>query len=690
MDKREILLELLRDKPLAHGVLFARRHSDETPAFHLQMLRDWYSPHRRVLTLAFRGGAKSTRAEEAIIIEACERTTTNIVIVGESEARAVDRLRAIKFEFETNEMLEALFDIGQGSIWGETKIVLSNGVMIQAYGRGQSLRGIKYLNARPGLIFCDDLETEESVRQPETRRKTLEWFMGTLLGSLDRDGRVRVAATPLDPDSLAMSLTRNAEWQSRVFPIEYLDANAQRTATWSARFPLDWIDAKRREMAGMHDKYMQEYMCQAVDPATRVFRQEDFRTSSRVPSWHAVYAVYDPARTVHARSATTGKVVFSWIGRRLVFWEADAQRWLPSQIIEDMFRVNQAYHPVLIGIEETGLNEFIREPLRRAQIERATLLPIRNLNAPRGKLDFIRGLQPFFAAHEVEFAPGPTPAAAEGMRLFQNQLLSFPTGEIDAPNAAAYALTLQPQQLVYDFDGDIHIDERLSTANSPSGAGTWLAINATNTWTSAVLCRVQFGVIQILADWLHEGDPGQVLADIVKEAQLEATAPASRLPPRYGEKGNRTVGGYSISGATNLRFVAPVQHWDAYDTIGLRSSAARIPIGLDRGAALPAGRDELRDALSHSVHGRPAFAISPKAQWTLRALAGGYAYRQGPAAGQGGGRASQEPTIVEGPYSLLMNGLEAWAALLRADAGDSELNYDYTRDGRKYISALAR
>lgn len=666
MDRQQLILELGRDPALAHAVLFGNRHTDETPAFHLAMLRAWYSAAPYVLTMAFRGAAKSTRAEEAIVISACLKIFgINIVILGENEPRAVDRLRSIKHEFETNEYIEALFQIGPGATWGETRIVLSNGVCVQAYGRGQSLRGIKYLDARPGLIFCDDLETNESVLTPESRKKTKDWFTSTVLGALDVAGKVRMAATPLEPDALAPTLARNTRWDTKVYPIEYVTPAGERKAMWGARYSLEWIDAKRDEFTslGQHDKYMQEFMCQAVDPSTRVFLAEQFRTVQREPSWHAVYAVYDPARTVKSTSATTGKVVFSWIRNKLVVWEADAQRWLPDKIIEDVFSVNDRYRPVLVGIEEDGLNEFIMQPLRQEQLRRASLLPLRPLKAPRGKLDFIRGLQPFFKGGQVEFA-----SDSPGMQLLRQQLLSFPTGDIDAPNALAYALNLQPLNPVYDaFDGDLHIDVQLMPL---PGVATWLAVNATPVLTSAVLVQVKDGVVRVLLDWLRESDPGLAVTDIVKEARLELASPGYRLPAK---------GTLYASHSASLRLLAPLEHWAEYDVIGLRAAAARVPAELHRGGSLMQGREELREAMAHSVHGVPAFTVSPHAAWTLRALTGGYAWRH----------RDNKLELVDGPYAVLMAGLEAFSGMLRNQEDDSDPHFSYTADGRKYVSALS-
>jgi hypothetical protein len=61
------------------------------------------------------------------------------------------------------------------------------------------------------------------------------------------------------------------------------------------------------------------------------------------------------------------------------------------------------------------------QPIRAEQAKRGIMLPIDDQKAPVGKIDFIKGLQPFFNAREVEFVK-PLPE-------LQAQLLGFPDRE---------------------------------------------------------------------------------------------------------------------------------------------------------------------------------------------------------------------------------------------------------------------
>src|SRR6516164_6434703 len=246
MTKEEVIAALLREPWTGHALLFRHRHPAATPRFHLDIVRAWHDGSRpRVLIQAFRGAAKSTLAEEAILIQALLRQFHNGIILGETYERAVERLRSIKHEIETNQLIFELFGDQVGPVWSESKIVLNNGAIIQAFGRGQSLRGSKHLDYRPDRCFADDIENEDSVISPEAIEKTKNWFMATVEPALEPGALLRVSGTPLNPRSLICQLAADPAWSTQVYPIVHVDADGSERATWPERFPLADVTKKR-------------------------------------------------------------------------------------------------------------------------------------------------------------------------------------------------------------------------------------------------------------------------------------------------------------------------------------------------------------------------------------------------------------------------------------------------------------
>jgi hypothetical protein len=311
-----------------------------------------------------------------------------VSFVCSTERRAADRLLSISNAIEKNEVIEELYGDMRGSTWHTTRIVLANGVCIDAIGAGQNTRGMKYLSSRPAWCFCDDIEemnqANDSVSTPEKREELQRWFR-SFIPSLARPYRLRIAGTMLHEESLIARCVRSERYRALVVPIETIGPNGERIASWPDKFPLEWIDASRAEAEaeGQLETWAQEYLCQAASPQSHAFREEMFRFEDRQHTWEPVFVLYDPARTVGSKSDATGKVVASVIGGKIHVWEASANHWQPSELIDDIFATNEKYHPIAIGIEVTGLNQFIEQPLRQAQLTRGSL-PMRPMNPPRG------------------------------------------------------------------------------------------------------------------------------------------------------------------------------------------------------------------------------------------------------------------------------------------------------------------
>lgn len=643
----DLIRRFVADRDLAHRVLFAHRHAQASPAFHTELRRDFWSSEPETVVLAFRGAAKTTNDEESVVLAAVEGRFRNCVWIGSNEARAAESVMSIARELERNDLINGLYGEQAGPVWTQTKIVLTNGCCIQALGRDQDLRGLKHYDWRPDLVIAHDFEDKETVQTPDGRAKTFRWLLSEVLPMCDPAYRIRVRATPMDAESVPMRLMRDG-WPAKVFPIVYLGEDGEEVAAWPERFPLEWVERRKRiyVRSGEVAVWEREFMCNAEPESERVFRPEHFRVEPRARLWQATYSMTDPARTASRKtSATTGWAVWSWVGRKLVVWDGGAEHWLPDEIVAKQFEIAAEHDPVWVGIEENGLEEWLRQPLR-AEFPRRGAIPLRGVRAPRGKLDFIRGLQPLAAGGDVIFA--------REMPVMREQFLGFPRGRIDAPNALAYALQLRPGALIYDAFGAENIGGDLAVDQARP---LWLALNATKRMVTAVACQVKDGALHVLHDWLVEGDPAEVVDGILLEAGLQGAG---------------------------LRLVAGPQHFDRWQNVGLVQACNVFPADVQQGAAPDLGRGWIRGVLDSHVRGLSGLRCADDARWTLRAFTGGYCRGVDR-------RGAILESAEDGEYRVLMEGLESFCALIahgRAGEDDGDANYAYDRAGRRYLSIM--
>lgn len=654
--RQEIQLKLGANPALAHAWLFEGRHPNADPPFRERMILDWHSPKQYLCEMAFRGSAKSTTAEEGLAIDALYLRFKFCIVFGASLALAQQRVHSIRREFEKNARIIQIFGDMRGPIWGDTRLELANGVMIMAMGRGQAMRGSKEEDLRPDLVVFDDIEDKEELAKEDLREKIQSWVFGDVIPGMDDPAkrRVRVLCNALHEECLGMRLKKaweagTGDFEVHVTPIEYTDDKGERQPAWPDRYPLDFIEREKKRMysLGRGIEYEAEFMCNPVAPASRPFRRGMMRVVSRAKTWEAAYCMFDPARTVGAKSAHTGFAAWSWIGGKLVVWDAWGKQLMPDQIIDSMFSVQTALHPVHMGFEEDGLNQWALQPIRTEMVRRGEALPLRPEKAPRSKNDFIKGLQLYFENNQVEFAK-ELPDLAEA-------LVNFPTGKIDAPNALAYALKLRPGAPVYESFGARHVTDTIAPVQ---GRPVWLCLNATRGLLTGIVLQVFDGCIRIFADVVREGDPQIVLPGAIADLQVELGKP--------------------------VQLVAGPQHFDRYNNVGLQQAAARIPKEIRAATAPARGRKLLSDLLERERAGMPMLLVSSHAPWTSNALAGGYAR-----ALKDHGMYSDD--AQEGVYKVLMEGLESFVGLLDLGLdegyGHGSLNAT-TPDGRPYQSIL--
>jgi hypothetical protein len=688
-DKEGIIKAFSADPWWAHKMLFPFRMEQDEADFHKDICTDfWRGPIWRQI-LGFRGCAKSTIGESNIVLQAGLHTHRNLLIVGSSVTRAAERLAVVSYQIMHNQAFRLVFGetCVPGTPWTTTKLVLDpSGYTIQAMGRDQDIRGLKHRDWRPDFVFVDDFEDAETVRTPEARRRTLQWFVGELLPACEPDARVLVNGTVLDEESVPMQLWKRDGWPTRVIPVEYIEEDGTHRASWPARFPMRWIEERKASYTRLGQLYTwnAEYMMVARSAETQTFATEQFRYDAPERSWHAVYAMIDPARTTGRESATTGFAIFSWINHRLVVWAAGAKVMAPDEIVDLCFTIQEHYNCTWLGIEPDGLEQFLIQPIRRESLRRGVTLPLQTPRATQAmrragrsnKTDFIRGLQPFFAAREVVFN-GQQPE-------LEAQLLSFPSGKIDAPNALAYALILRPGAPVYDGFSDDCIAQTIEP--EPSRA-LYIAANAAAGVVTAALVQWLDGGLFVYADWVVEGTPEEAVATIAAEAALLSEArPTAAGPSRDWTEALKLPEARTVW-TRDIRWVTPPHHQDRWNNVGLNQAIRRIPAALSTGANEGDGRREIGDLLKGNAGGGSDLRISRAAVWTLRALAGGYSRMV-----DRSGRVMDH--AEEGPYRTLMEGIESFAGIIaRRPQDDIEVNNQqqpvlYDKRGRAYASAM--
>lgn len=144
-----------------------------------------------------------------------------IGIIMNTLEQSIEMLEAIKAELDSNPRLAADFPkaIGQGRIWQAATCVTANGIKVRVGGVGKKMRGMRHGPHRPGLIFLDDLENDENVKNKDQRDAVENFVVRAVVGLAGPAGGMDIfwVGTSLHYDAAINRVSRKPGWRRKVF-----------------------------------------------------------------------------------------------------------------------------------------------------------------------------------------------------------------------------------------------------------------------------------------------------------------------------------------------------------------------------------------------------------------------------------------------------------------------------------------
>ena len=654
MTQELLLRQISEDRALASQVLFPHRHTQASPRFHITIFDLWCCADSFVSIEAFREGAKTTLSEEVVLTEALFGNFRYALVFGETYSKACQRIEAIKHELLNNRHIHALFGNKKPKVWNENKIVLANGVCIEAHGWEEEIRGYKHLSHRPDRAYLDDIENKERVRDSETVTQNWKKLHLELLPAMDKDlGKIRLTGTPLADDCMIRRAAKSERWVHSKFPICDRDIDdPECVAAWPERYPMEWVRDTRDHYSeeGMLAEFNQEYMLIPTGAQGKAFSAEHITKKQFAPSGFIPRVVImDPARTADIKkSDQSGYIVAGRRGNKMYIFESGAKYWQPDELITSAFDLSHRNEDAEVVVEKNSLDGWLLQPFRTRMLSTGISLKLRPVNAPqdRDKNQFIMGLEPFFKAGEIIFI-GDHPE-------LEAQIINFPSGKRDALNALAYLPRVFSGDPIYGDFTDTNIIKRSKLTRESI---LILACNTSGNETTACLCSLTGSHLRVLADWISPLIPSEAIPAI--SMYIKALYPTRQV------KAWVPADVYDQQGRNPLVGALKMEKWKP-----------------ERGEYSSAARGTLSAILRTEVRGFRLLTVDASCHHTMSALAYGYRYE----IKSGGERASEpernsERTLIEGLESLSF-------MLTKPNTSDSIKTNSTNASGMPYLSAL--
>jgi hypothetical protein len=150
----------------------------------------------------------------------------------------------------------------------------------------------------------------------------------------------------------------------------------------------------------------------------------------------------DPAKTVKIHSAESAilGIGIDLSSAKIFIRDAISEKMYPDEIYEAMFGMAQMLGAKVIGVEETSLNEFIKQPIKNIMFQRGTFYELVWLKARGGmkKELRIKELVPYYRGGYIYHN-----AACATIKRLEQQLLMFPRSRLwDLMDCEAYIIEM--------------------------------------------------------------------------------------------------------------------------------------------------------------------------------------------------------------------------------------------------------
>lgn len=270
--------------------------SADIPKFHsklYRLLRD----EKRLVVAAPRGFAKSTLS--SVIYPLWLAVTgfkKDVCVISASEGLAVEMLRRIKRELESNTKLIEYFGDLRTPKWSETHFITSTGVAFRARGAGGQIRGF-----RPDCLILDDIETDESVESEEQRKKLKDWLFKACLNTLLPHGQFIMVGTIIHfLGVLADLLETDQGWNKHKFQAYEGGEEKEGKELWPSMWPHHKLQERKREIGSF--AFAAEYMNNPMSDEAAPIKPHQIRVWKELPEQLSMAIAVDPAYSEEEKS----------------------------------------------------------------------------------------------------------------------------------------------------------------------------------------------------------------------------------------------------------------------------------------------------------------------------------------------------------------------------------------------------
>jgi len=430
------------------------------------------SPHNKIAIAAPRGWGKTSIVALALMARYILFHHTNFICyINKSHDAASLQTENLRRELVTNKDIKRFFgdfrhrDVDAKKEFDEVfskKAWVAYDTLVWPRGAGQQVRGVLFKNDRPGLIVIDDLEDPEKIENDEIRKGWHQWLYADVIKAvprLHRHWKIVYIDTLKHEDSTLQKLLDSPEWKS--VRLEACDDNFKSSAPHFMSDEEIQSEWQEHVNAGQTDVFFRELRNLPISTKDSAFRREYFNYYSLPPERSKTdsdlsisdadiqvdtdietVVLLDPAKTVKIHSAESAivGVGIDINSARLYVRDIVSEKMYPDEIYNELFGMAIRLDAKVIGVEETSLNEFIKQPIKNEMFKRGKFFELVWLKTRGGMKKELRvkELVPYYRLGYIYHN-----ASCQGINRLEQQLLMFPRSKLwDIMDCFAYIIEM--------------------------------------------------------------------------------------------------------------------------------------------------------------------------------------------------------------------------------------------------------
>lgn len=417
--------------------------------FHFELfslINQQNSPPKVVAIAAPRGFAKSTITSFAYVIwSILFKKRKFIIIFSATDDLASDIVDFIRLELLYNKRIEQDFGkLLSGRL--RDNDFFAGGVRVFSRSARQMTRGFRFRQSRPDLIILDDIETDESAKNPRTTKDLLGKILRGIYPAMAPKGTLVIIGTILKRRSVLGEIILSTDpekpyysWQKKKYEALSIDSKGKYISLWPERFPVERLLKIRQNIGSI--EFNREYNNMPDDEAS-VFSENWLRYYTSYPQSLMIATFVDPS--VEATGDYKAIITVGFEKNTTTYYVLEV--WLKKTSLTAMMAkildTYLTYHPSVIGFEANGFQKILATEFDVFCQSKGIRPPVKLVTHTTAKKERIIRLSPLFERGAI-ILKQPKEANDDTSVLIE-QLIYFPDSDVndDGPDALEGAISL--------------------------------------------------------------------------------------------------------------------------------------------------------------------------------------------------------------------------------------------------------